>query len=99
MEPYSNTDYEKENAQAISDRERHEESNFDEDAKELALAISLAISQASPVLTIRELALEITKGLFDWVGSQEDKLLELSRELANHTGLPVEVVNKTEGHE
>ena len=49
----ANQDHERENHQAMMDRERHEETNFDDDSKEIALAISLAISQASPVLTIK----------------------------------------------
>lgn len=87
-----NQEVSRENNDAVRDRESAEErdstSSDGDDAKEIGLAISLAISQASPVLTIKELALEITKGLWDWVGTQEDKLLELSKELAWHANVP-----------
>jgi hypothetical protein len=87
-------DIEKENHSAVVDRENHEEANFDEDHKTsedkdvTKLAIHLALADARDTLTIKELALEITKGLYDWVGSQEDKLLELSKELADHANVP-----------
>jgi predicted PP-loop superfamily ATPase len=76
----------RDNSHAEHERESAEEHGNDDDSQEIALAISLSISQAAPVLTIQELALEITKGIYDWSGDQVENLQKLARELKDQAG-------------
>ena len=59
-----------------------------------------AIKEAEVLGTVK-LAEAITTGLYDWTvldKSQVDLMLEVMCSLADQTGKPIEVVNKTEEH-
>jgi len=102
--PYevATADYERENHEAMMNRERYEESQFDEDVpkpknipinpedKEATiLALKMAIADAKDYMTIEDLAFNIVVGIYEWPGSQIEKLEALSKALIDHIGKPI----------
>jgi len=49
-------------------------------------------------MAIEELALAITVGLWQFDGNHKENIIKLVREIADHSGEPIDVYNKADEH-